>query len=254
MSLSDFLKNRGFFECEGNCGDLPGQMEHLGNIVRNENIKTMLEIGFNAGHSADVFLSQNPNLKLTSYDLGEHTYTLVAKEYIDKKYPGRHTLVLGDSKETLPRNVGLYDCFFIDGGHDYASASSDMKECARLAKPYAIVVMDDVVQSSPASYTVEPTRVWSESLEKGLVSQIFKAEYTQGRGMAVGFYGLAGGGKSAHFSEQIYKLTNDCIKELEKSGKLPEWPLTSGEDTLYTRLYMKLTSALAVLMVGSFRT
>ena len=264
MSLSDFLAAKGHTELEGNCANLPGQMEHLRGIVRNPNIRFMLEIGFNAGHSADVFLSENPNLKLVSYDIGEHLYTLAGKQYIDEKYPGRHTLVLGDSKETLPRNRGKFDCFFIDGGHDYLSASSDMRECARLANPYALVIMDDVVESTSADYTIEPTRVWAQSLESGLVSQIFKAEYGNARGMAVGFYSGTGAvmdrdGKTADFyhkqkkhdKEVLYNLVESSIKELERSGKLPEYPMTTTEDTLYTRLYMKLTSVLALMMISN---
>lgn len=263
MALSEFLRVRGFFEWEGNCGDLPGQMEHLRSIAKNPNIKSMLEIGFNAGHSADVLLSENPDLKLISYDLGEHPYTVVAKEYIDEKYPGRHTLVLGDSKETLPRSNLKYDCFFIDGGHDYASASSDMKECARLANPYALVIMDDVCYSTSADYTIAPTKVWGESIDRGLVCQIFKAEYGQGRGMGVGFFsGAAGGGKISDLFqpkkrndfEGLYRLVEESIKELEKSKLLPDLPLTSSEESLYLRIYKRLTSALAILMISSARS
>jgi hypothetical protein len=38
-----------------------------------------LEIGFNAGHSAEVFLKNNKDLILTSFDLGEHNYVTTAK-------------------------------------------------------------------------------------------------------------------------------------------------------------------------------
>jgi len=189
MSLSEFLKSRGHTElAEGHCGSVPKQMEHLREIVRNPRIKTMLEIGFNAGHSADVFLSENPNLHLTSYDLGTHVYGPVGKEYIDATYPGRHTIMLGDSRETLPKNNSKYDCFFIDGGHEYDVALSDMKNCARLANPYAVVIFDDIVYKIPAEYTEGPTKVWDESVNNGLVHHVYNAEYGPGLGMAVGVF------------------------------------------------------------------
>jgi hypothetical protein len=40
-----------------------------------------MNIGFNDGHSAEIFLQTNKNLKLTSFDLGEHDYVNVSKEY-----------------------------------------------------------------------------------------------------------------------------------------------------------------------------
>jgi len=46
-----------------------------------------MEIGFNAGHSAEVFLKNNNELFLTSFDLGFHDYITAAKEYIELKYP-----------------------------------------------------------------------------------------------------------------------------------------------------------------------
>ena len=61
MNIATFLRNRGFNCFEGNCGDVPQQIEDLINLTNKPNINVM-EIGFNAGHSAEVFLSNNKNL------------------------------------------------------------------------------------------------------------------------------------------------------------------------------------------------
>lgn len=45
-----------------------------------------MEIGFNAGHLVKVILESNPNITLTSFDLGIHQYVQIEKNYIDNKY------------------------------------------------------------------------------------------------------------------------------------------------------------------------
>ena len=61
-----------------------------------------MEIGFNAGHSAELFLSNNKNINVLSFDIGGHQYVKYGKEFIDNKYPNRHALILGDSVQTVP--------------------------------------------------------------------------------------------------------------------------------------------------------
>ena len=101
MSITSFLNSRGFHHFEGYCQLCPPQVEDLIMLTNKPNINVM-EIGFNAGHSAEVFLKNNEHLSLTSFDLGTHDYVSTAKEYIDSNYPNRHTLILGDSRQTVP--------------------------------------------------------------------------------------------------------------------------------------------------------
>ncbi len=39
---------------------------------------------------------------MASFDLVEHGYTTVDKKIVDKKFPGRHTVIAGDSTKTVP--------------------------------------------------------------------------------------------------------------------------------------------------------
>ena len=189
MNLSSYLEERGFTEFEGYSQQLPLQVEHLGTSVANDAIKTMLEIGFNAGHSAEVFLRANPNLHLTSYDLKAHDYTAVGKEYIDREFPDRHVIIYGDSMVTVREDKNTYDAFFIDGGHDYRYANADIHNCYRLAKHGSLVMVDDVVsEENHREWTEGPSRAWNDALEEGIVEQIFSAEYFHGRGMVIGYY------------------------------------------------------------------
>ena len=58
MSITTFLNSRGFNCFEGFCQLCQPQVEDLINLTNKPNINIM-EIGFNAGHSAEVFLQNN---------------------------------------------------------------------------------------------------------------------------------------------------------------------------------------------------
>jgi predicted O-methyltransferase YrrM len=194
LTITSFLNSRGFNDFEGNCQGCQHQIEDLIFLTKNSNINVM-EIGFNAGHSAEVFLSNNHCLNLTSFDLGEHNYGPIAKEYIDFNFPNRHTLIFGDSRQTVPSYIEnnkdiKFDVIFIDGGHDYEIARNDLENCFHLAHKDTIVILDDVVfkEEWKEHYTQGPTRIWNEYLEKNKIIELNRKEYSKGRGMSWGKY------------------------------------------------------------------
>jgi predicted O-methyltransferase YrrM len=196
MSITHFLNSRGFHSFEGYSQQVPNQVEDLIKLLNGSNIHVM-EIGFNAGHSADVFLQNNPTLTLTSFDLGYHKYVNTAKEYIDATYPNRHSLILGDSTVTVPKYINdnpdkVFDIIFIDGGHDYKIANADLENCMKLANKNTIVIMDDTMYRSEweASWTRGPTKTWIEHLNNGTITEINRVDYSKGRGMSWGKYVL----------------------------------------------------------------
>jgi len=132
---------------------------------------------------------------LTSFDLGEHNYVITAKEYIDATYPNRHTLVLGDSRRTIPiyleNNKHIkFDIIFIDGGHDYQIAKTDLENCFHFAHKDTIVIMDDTIFTYgwEETYTIGPTRTWKENLEENKIIELSRKDYCKGRGMCWGKY------------------------------------------------------------------
>ena len=154
-----------------------------------------MEIGFNAGHSAEVFLQNNTELTLTSFDLGQHNYVTTAKEYIDTTYPNRHKLFLGDSRITIPiylknNKDTKFDIIFIDGGHQYEIAKADMENCFHLAHKDTIVVLDDTIFTKgwEKDYTIGPTRTWTEHLQQNKIIELNRKDYCIGRGMSWGKY------------------------------------------------------------------
>jgi predicted O-methyltransferase YrrM len=194
MSITTFLNSRGFSSFEGHSQQIPQQVQDLVDLTSAPNIKVM-EIGFNAGHSAEIILKNNENLTLTSFDLGSHSYVTTAKEYIDETFPNRHTLYFGDSRKSIPsyikNNKGVkFDVIFIDGGHCYDISRADMENCFHLSHKDTIVIMDDTIYTKgwEKNHTIGPTRVWTEFLQQKKVLELARKEYCDGRGMSWGKY------------------------------------------------------------------
>jgi len=111
-------------------------------------IKSLMEIGFNAGYSADMFLSARNDTKLISFDIIDHDYVKFAKAYIDSKFPGRHTLIAGSSLNTLKsfKNINdiKVDLIFIDGAHLYDIAYADIVNMKEFAHIKTVGIMDNI--------------------------------------------------------------------------------------------------------------
>jgi len=196
MNVTEYLNQKGLTIIEGYSQQIQQQVDDLINLTTEPNIRVM-EIGFNGGHSAELFLENNKSLTLTSFDLGIHNYVSVAKEYIDKKYPNRHTLILGDSTETITEyiknnNETKFDFIFIDGGHDYAIAKSDVEKCVHFAHNDTIVAVDDIIFTPDliCNWNVGPSQIWSEYLQQNKIIELNRKEYSPGRGMCWGKYVL----------------------------------------------------------------
>lgn len=148
---------------EGNVSG--GTYNEYAKVIKDLQPLNVLEIGFNAGHSAVVIL-ENSNAHLTSVDIGDHSYVYPAQSQIAEWYPGRHTLIVGDSRTVIPTIHGKFDLIIIDGGHYGDVPSRDLSNCRRLAHKDTVVIMDDVC---PASYGIMPSRTWEDFINKSLI-------------------------------------------------------------------------------------
>ncbi|ORA42534.1 hypothetical protein BST21_23435 [Mycolicibacterium celeriflavum] len=150
------------------------ELQHLMRTVQRTEGGSVAEIGFNAGYSSYAMLAAHPDVRVVSFDLGLHHVVRAGKRLIDRKFPGRHELIVGDSRETVPafaeENPGVvFDVAFIDGGHDYEVAAADLKNMRALCSPDTVVVMDDLMPWK--SWGEGPTRAWADAVAAGAVRQ-----------------------------------------------------------------------------------
>jgi FkbM family methyltransferase len=235
---------------EGGSFQIRAQVARLREFVAKRQPKSIMEIGFNGGHSALLFLSITPpETKVVSFDLGEYAYVFAAKRYIDSVFPGRHTLVTGDSTTTIPNYEEQvahrlkiketapplkFDLIFIDGGHQDDIPLKDILNSQRLARDdKTIVAIDDICRnpSRHAHYTVEPTKAWDQMVITGVITEHGFDDYYEimtknnengvdgckARGMAWGEYSLLpGADEDAGSSAEV-----DAVVAAAKSDPTP---------------------------------
>jgi predicted O-methyltransferase YrrM len=62
---------------------------------------TILEIGFNAGHSAACFLMANPNVKILCIDINTSSYTLPCFRYLKSIFNDRIYFIESNSNNLV---------------------------------------------------------------------------------------------------------------------------------------------------------
>lgn len=154
------------------------QVAFLTEFVRSHRIANVLEIGFNGGLSASTFLGALASLRLVSVDIGHLPYVTQAADLIQRTFPGRHTLHIGDSTQvvpTLPRDE-LFDLAFVDGGHRDPVPRQDLENVLPLLRDGGWIIMDEYC----------PRVVWDDMVKAGRIHQV--GVYTHGdRGWVVGY-------------------------------------------------------------------
>lgn len=119
-------------------------LENAADKLRNN--AQICQTGFNYGISAWAFLCSS-DARVLSFDLGEHLYVNTSSDLIEKTFPGRHQLILGDSRKTLIEATSAMsnkcDLIVVDGGHSFDVAFADIENFNKLAKPGATILIDD---------------------------------------------------------------------------------------------------------------
>jgi len=179
---------------DGYSKQIKGQVDFLKTQVQNPLIENVMEIGFNGGHSSELFLENNSNIHVTSFDICGYNCVRVGKNFIDKKFPGRHTLIKGNSLDTVPEYVKTnntkFDIIFIDGGHAYDIVKGDLINCKMVAHKDTIVILDDTVKDNRLikNWNVGPNKAWLEATEWNIISELGTCDFQLGRGQSWGKY------------------------------------------------------------------
>jgi hypothetical protein len=116
--------------------------------ITGKEFKTVCQTGLNTGFSALAFLcATTENVKVVSFDLGNHEYAHEASRLLSKLFPGRHNSIYGDSKITLKGAISkkslACDFVFIDGGHTKDVAWADIINFRELSSAGTVIVMEN---------------------------------------------------------------------------------------------------------------
>lgn len=106
---------------DGGTGHMPPSTEVINfwkKVKEITNFKTLVEIGFNAGHSSAIMLSLFDDIKIQSYDIGQFDITEKNGIIVRNRFPNRFELTIKDSTTIEPKELNGADILFIDGGHD----------------------------------------------------------------------------------------------------------------------------------------
>lgn len=166
------------------------QATYYAKVARLPFVETVCEIGFNGGHSTAMWLSTKNNIRLFSFDIGDHHYMHNALQFINFKFPGRLNLTLGNSLTTVPEfvshNPGLVcDLLHVDGGHMGDVPARDLVNMRGLAGSHSIVVMDDI--NCQMDFCLDPQKAWDHAKATGLIEELDCAR-SKYKGWCVGRY------------------------------------------------------------------
>ena len=113
-------------------------------------MRTVCEIGFNAGHSA-VMLLNSTSAQLHEFDLGALPYSKGSRSFVEAHYPGRAHFHLGYSQRTVAAFVRSVhagdelpcDFWYVDGAHTGTVPYTDLLNALNASSPSAVIMADD---------------------------------------------------------------------------------------------------------------
>ena len=113
-------------------------------------VDVIVEIGFNAGHSALLILSSNNDIMYKGIDINCHAYTVPCFKHLKNYFHNRIDLSLGNSLDVLPKIFNIYPeiknkkiGWIVDGCHDIDVANKDLETVLELCSVDDIILFDD---------------------------------------------------------------------------------------------------------------
>lgn len=162
---------------------IPAQCAYYFNLLTmRPNIKRIVEIGFNVGLSAASFLATRPDIEVISIDICSHDYVLKIKKVLDSYFPGRHTLICGDSTAAVPMLKRFFngfapvDLFFVDGYHCEPVPRLDILNSLEWCGPDSLIIIDDVCPTHGSEGVVQAVISCAEEKKIAIIEHIINGD------------------------------------------------------------------------------
>lgn len=151
-TLDEWRKMHNVQILEGHVAGL--QAEQLKNFLKEHSeIRSVMEIGLNGGHSAEIFFDHCPNLEhFVSFDICYWPYVEKVVDFFTQKFGTVFSFVRGDSAQSVPAFARhfpsmKFDLIFIDGNHSFEGCMADIVNCKALADKNTLLLIDDYTYS-----------------------------------------------------------------------------------------------------------
>ena len=239
-----------FFRRNSNPAQVPEQITMLRNAVMGYlhastglPVRTVCEIGFNAGHSAIVWL-EGLDTRLKTFDVFRHPYSNASRNHIDRLYPGRVTFIRGKSQETVPRYISSVragveppcDLWFVDGDHSHRTPRVDLGNALAAAAYGATIIADGC-----STRFGDVLTAWDELVRDGTITHSFNRTLNLApsdggiKGWCGGRYAPPRGAEGDAFPSDQFKLrdalANSCSRTRLPSVSLPRRPPKAAATT-----------------------
>ena len=128
------------------------QLVHLRKMLRAEvgTIKTVCEIGFNAGHGTSIWLEGTDVETVHSFDLLTNPWSTASATLVKAMYPGRFYMYQGDSVKSVARwnemrepSAPKCDLWLVDGKHTGREPIIDMRNALASSRNGTTMIADD---------------------------------------------------------------------------------------------------------------
>jgi hypothetical protein len=141
-----------WWESMGHAAQVPEQVASFRGLVATQpqlRSGCICEIGFNAGHSAIMWL-HGTNAQLVEFDLQSLPYSLASRRFVESAFPSRVHFHVGKSRHTVPgyaarvRNTTAPPCdlWLVDGDHG-VGAQHDIMHALAASRGGTLFVVDD---------------------------------------------------------------------------------------------------------------
>ena len=168
QQLTTELKRTHHLEWTGNVGSARSQIHAYHHLVKQlarqrraagQQHTTLCETGFNAGHSALLFLLSDPSVRYFGWDLADPLDRVKsgsrkvwasghAASLLQRRFPGRINVTFGDShRDIVPffeAHAGVQcDIISVDGDHSYTGVQIDLSQLEPHLADGGLIFADD---------------------------------------------------------------------------------------------------------------